>query len=240
MYLEKSRVWLSCSVACLNLGKFQGLLALQLVGDVVATVLAMIESPVPAWLLVIDELRNRAQLDVVARSIEGDHREPVGLFVGDGSVLHAPVPAIRQDLRACGVDQQRIWWQIKMEKKTRVADGADLDRVTDVDDESIGDGVDGHPGVVFENLQADGCRVLLQHGQGAAIGVRAEPQNEVWPRAWRVVVHPYGLHRHAEHLVEVVWAQSKAPRYEHEQNLAEPSYAFRVLLQCVAVIAYTC
>lgn len=79
--------------------------------------------------------------------------------------------------------------------------------------------MDGKPGAVFEDLQADGCCVLLQDGEGAAVGVRGQPQNEVRPRTWRVVVHPHSLHGLPKHLVEEAAAEAEALGDEAEQCL---------------------
>jgi hypothetical protein len=93
-----------------NLGEVERLLALELAGDVMAAVLAVVEPAVPARRVVRHELRHRAELDVVGRRVERHDRQPVLLVAGHRSVFHARVPAVGQNLHmSSSIRQQRAY-----------------------------------------------------------------------------------------------------------------------------------
>jgi hypothetical protein len=64
-----------------------------------------------------------------------------------------------------------------------------LEEVSDVDDESAGDGLDGHPGAALHKLQAADL-ILAEHGEEVAVRVRHQPEGVRGEGARRVPVQP--------------------------------------------------
>lgn len=62
--------------------------------------------------------------------------------------------------------------------------------VADVDDHGAGDGADGAPFAVDEDLEAADV-VLEEDGEGGGVAVRARAERPLRLRAWRVVVAPH-------------------------------------------------
>ena len=86
--------------------------------------------------------------------------------------------------------------------------------VSNVDDKSIGDWLNRHPLVVLEDLEPDGApSPFLQDGESAPIRMRTEAEDEVRPRARRVIVHPHSLDSHTKHVIKEILIQAKSQGY---------------------------
>lgn len=71
--------------------------------------------------------------------------------------------------------------------------GGDLQLVTNVDDQSIGLGIDSYPVAILEDLQARDGGVLEKNGEGIGIGVRRQAISQLRLRAPGVVVDRHVL-----------------------------------------------
>lgn len=88
-----------------------------------------------------------------------------------------------------------------------------LNLVADVDDDGVGGGLDGDPGVSAADLEAVDPVVGKEEGETAGVGVRREAERQVGLRALGVEIHPqarpYVLP--SKRILQIILFQSEIP-----------------------------
>lgn len=106
-----------------------------------------------------------------------------------------------------------------------------LKKVSDVDDEGAGDGLDGDPAGALHELQAADV-VLAEHGEEVAVGVRDQAEGVVrWEGARRVAVQPEEARRVVAPLRESLagGVAQEALRQHARQRPGQPRHRVRHL-----------